>query len=208
MVIFALMSLTRKIERAIVRSAELHRHQERKAGGAPYVVHPFAVAFLLAHYSEDEDVICAGLLHDILEDVPSYGAERMRAEFGERVYAIVREVTEDKDVEEGIRFFPYGNSRKKQWKERKEGYLRRLEDDSAEGLMIAAADKIHNLRSLMDGYFERGDAIWKTFPAGKKETFWFYRSVLEILSRRMTHPLVDEFRAVLNEAEVNMFRDR
>ena len=117
-------------------------------------------------------------------------------------------MTEDKDVEEGIRFFPYGNSRKKQWKERKEGYLRRLEDDSMEGLMIAAADKIHNLRSLMDGYFERGDAIWKTFPAGKKETFWFYRSVLEILSRRMTHPLVDEFRAVLNEAEVNMFRDR
>jgi (p)ppGpp synthase/HD superfamily hydrolase len=165
------------------------------------------VAFLLAHYSEDEDVICAGLLHDVLEDVPSYGAERMRAEFGERVYAIVREVTEDHEVEDQIRFFPYGNSRKKQWKERKEGYLRRLEDDSSEGLMIAAADKIHNLRSLMDGYLERGDSIWKTFPAGKEETSWFYHSVLGILSRRMIHPLVDELRAVLCEAEESMFRN-
>lgn len=200
------MLLTRKIERAIVRSAELHRHQERKAGGAPYVVHPFAVAFLLAHYSEDEDVICAGLLHDVLEDVPSYGADRMREEFGERVYAIVKEVTEDREIEDHIRFFPYGNSRKKQWKDRKEGYLRRLEDDSPEGLMIAAADKIHNLRSLTDGYFERGEAIWKTFPAGKEETLWFYQSVLSVLSRRITHPLVEELRAVLHEAEETLFR--
>ena len=200
------MLLTSKIEKAIVRSAELHRHQQRKAGGAPYVVHPFAVAFLLAHYSEDEDVICAGLLHDILEDVPSYGADRMRAEFDERVSAIVREVTEDHEAEDPIQFFPYGNTRKKQWKTRKEGYLQRLENDSTEGLMIAAADKIHNLRSLVDGYIEEGEKIWKTFPAGKEETWWFYQSVLAVLARRLTHPLVDELRVVLREAEEKMFK--
>jgi (p)ppGpp synthase/HD superfamily hydrolase len=199
------MLLTAKIEKAIVRSAELHRHQERKAGGAPYIVHPFAVAFLLAHYSEDEDVICAGLLHDILEDVPSYGVERMRAEFGERVCAIVREVTEDNATQDQIQFFPYGNPRKKQWKERKEGYLKRLEDDSPEGLMIAAADKIHNLRSLVSAYVERGEALWKTFPAGKQETAWFYQSVLAVLERRLPHPLVDELRGVLQEAEEKIF---
>jgi len=200
------MFLTSKIEKAIVRSAELHRHQKRKSGGAPYVVHPFAVAFLLAHYSEDEDVICAGLLHDILEDVPSYGADRMREEFGDRVYHIVKEVTEDYEIEDRIRFFPYGNSRKKQWKERKEGYLKRLEDDSPEGLMIATADKIHNIRSLMDGYLEEGDAIWKTFPAGKEETLWFYQSVLNVLSRRLKHPLVDELQIALNEAKKTIFK--
>ncbi len=201
------MLLTSKIEKAIVRSAELHRHQQRKAGGAPYVVHPFAVAFLLAHYSEDEDVICAGLLHDILEDVPKYGADRMREEFGERVYNIVREVTEDHEEEGPIQFFPYGgHSRKKHWKDRKEGYLKRLEDDSPEGLMIAAADKIHNLRSLVDGYIEEGEAIWKTFPAGKEETWWFYQSVLAVLTRRLAHPLVEELRIALQEAEEKMFR--
>lgn len=195
------MLLTPKIEKAIVRSAELHRHQKRKAGGAPYIVHPFAVAFLLAHYSDDEDVICAGLLHDILEDVPSYGAERMQEEFGERVYRIVKEVTEDREHEGAIQFFPYSqNLHRKDWKARKEGYLERLQDDSSEGLLIAAADKIHNLRSLVDSYLEQGDGVWKSFPAGKEETFWFYSSVLAILKRRLTHPLVGEFEETLEEA--------
>lgn len=135
----------------------------------------------------------------------------MRAEFGERVYTIVREVTEDHETEDHetedhIQFFPYGNVRKKHWKERKEGYLKRLENDSSEGLMIAAADKIHNLRSLVDGYIEEGEHIWKTFPAGKEETWWFYQSVLAVLVRRLTHPLVDELRVALREAEEKMFK--
>lgn len=76
------MFLTPAIERAIVRSAELHRDQVRKGNGSPYVVHPYAVAFLLAHFGADEVTIIAGLLHDVLEDVPGYSAETLRQEFG------------------------------------------------------------------------------------------------------------------------------
>ncbi len=190
------MFLTEKIEKAIVRSAELHRKQNRKASGAPYIVHPFAVAFLLAHYVEDEDVICAGLLHDVLEDVPSYGEEKMKEEFGENVYRIVKEVTEDRDPTDRFGIF----SKKSDWKERKLRYLENLKNDSPEGMMIAAADKIHNIRSLVDGYASRGDAVWKLFRGEKSEILWFYESVLQVLRDHLKHPITDELERTFSES--------
>lgn len=194
------MFLTKKIEKAIVRSAELHRKQNRKASGAPYIVHPFAVAFLLAHYVEDEDVICAGLLHDVLEDVPSYGAEKMKEEFGENVYRIVKEVTEDQNLKESWNPF----SKPGHWKKRKTQYLENLKNDSPEGLMIAAADKIHNIRSLVDGYESQGDEVWKFFRGKKEEIFWFYDSVLLILREKLIHPLTDELEKTIADAKVRI----
>lgn len=196
------MFLTAKIEKAIVRSAELHRKQNRKASGAPYIVHPFAVAFLLAHYVEDEDVICAGLLHDVLEDVPSYGAEKMKEEFGENVYRIVKEVTEDSGLKESWSLF----SKKNHWKERKERYLENLRNDSPEAMMIAAADKIHNIRSLVDGYETAGDRVWKFFRGEKHEMFWFYDSVLAILRERLAHPLTDELERTIADARIKLLK--
>jgi (p)ppGpp synthase/HD superfamily hydrolase len=195
------MILTPKIEKAITRSAELHRHQERKGNGAPYIVHPYSVAFLLAHYTEDEDIICAGLLHDILEDVPSYGAQRMQEEFGERVYRIVREVTEDRDPTMGWRLLP----RQRQWKERKVRYIENLKNDSEEALLIACADKIQNLRSLVDTYALRGDGLWSSFRSGKEEMYWFYTTVFEVIAERFHHPLVHEFKKSLEEAKKQVF---
>lgn len=196
------MFLTEKIEKAIVRSAELHRKQSRKASGAPYIVHPFAVAFLLAHYVEDEDVICAGLLHDVLEDVPSYGAEKMKEEFGENVYRIVKEVTEDQSLKESWNIFSRGD----RWRKRKEQYLENLKNDSPEGLMIAAADKIHNIRSLVDGYGLQGESVWKLFRGKKEEMFWFYDSVLRILKDKLKHPIIDELERTLSDAKEKLLR--
>jgi (p)ppGpp synthase/HD superfamily hydrolase len=52
-------------------ACRLHLNQVRKADeGLPYISHPFSVAWILSSYTDDEDTIKAGLLHDILEDVP------------------------------------------------------------------------------------------------------------------------------------------
>ncbi len=192
------MQLTSKIERAIVRSAELHREQKRRLSGSPYIVHPFAVAFLLAHYENDEDLICAALLHDVLEDVPRYGAEKMKEEFGENVYRIVREVTEDRDPTERWRIF----SKKNHWKERKKRYIENLKNDSREGLLIAAADKIHNMHSLVSGHASDGDALWRHFRAGKEEMLWFYESVYAVLCDRLEHPLLRELKKALDQVRL------
>ena len=53
----------------------------------------------MAQYTEDEDIIVAGLLHDVIEDVAGYFREDMRREFGERVLNIVEDVETEKRFE-------------------------------------------------------------------------------------------------------------
>ncbi|MEK7494583.1 MAG: HD domain-containing protein [Patescibacteria group bacterium] len=191
------MFLTPQIDKAIQRATVLHHGQERKGTGAPYIVHPYAVAFLLAHYTDDEDVIIAGLLHDVLEDVPHYTPEDLRKEFGERVLSIVLEVTEDFTEAEREDH----SLRKDSWRARKEKYLLNLSDDSQEALMVAAADKIHNLRSLLEGFQASGGVMSPRFNAGKNDLLWFYGEATRIISERLNHPLSEELESVFKEAE-------
>ncbi|MEI8096532.1 MAG: HD domain-containing protein, partial [Candidatus Moraniibacteriota bacterium] len=161
------------------------------------IIHPYAVAFLLAHYSNDEDVIIAGLLHDTLEDVPHYTEENLREEFGDRVCSIVKEVTENYTQEE--KEFPH--KRSASWLTRKEGYLAGLRDDSKEALLIAAADKIHNMRSFLDEYATHGDAIWEQFRTVEEKMLWFYGEATNIIEERLKHPISEELRKVFTELE-------
>lgn len=55
------------IEKAYNCALELHDGQFRQSG-EPYIIHPLNVAYILASMNADTDTICAGLLHDTLED--------------------------------------------------------------------------------------------------------------------------------------------
>ncbi|MGC8633733.1 MAG: HD domain-containing protein [Candidatus Limnocylindrales bacterium] len=75
---------------AVALAAQLHDGQLRKGTGVPYLAHPLGVASLAFEAGGDEDAAIAGLLHDTVEDqggLPTL--ERIRAQFGERVAAIV-----------------------------------------------------------------------------------------------------------------------
>ncbi len=191
------MFLTHRIEQAIVRATVLHEPQRRKVSGVPYIVHPYSVAFLLAHYVDDEDVIIAGLLHDTLEDVPTYTVKMLRAEFGDRVAAIVLEVTEDFTQAEKENHDIRGNG----WRQRKEKYLENLKNDSREALLVATADKIHNMRNALDEYSLHGEAVWTKFKRNAENLVWFYTEAGAVISARLTHPLVDEMNRLLHELQ-------
>ena len=122
------MNFTPKINHALIRAAVLHREQTRKDADVPYIVHPVGVAMILDKYTDDEDVICAGFLHDVLEDVAGYSRANLAQEFGERVAQIVQEVSEDKDPN-------MPEDAKATWRERKEKYLADLRQDSEEALL-------------------------------------------------------------------------
>lgn len=194
---FDTMFLTPRIEKAIVRATVLHQGQQRKVSGVPYIVHPFSVAFLLAHYLDDEDVIIAGLLHDTLEDVPTYTEVMLREEFGERVCAIVVEVTEDYTQAEK----EDQSIRGRTWRARKEKYLANLENDSREALLVATADKIHNMRNALDEHVLYGDGVWEKFKRNVENIVWFYTEAARVITERLEHPLVDEMNRVLMELQ-------
>lgn len=188
------MRLTSKIQKAIIGASVLHADQKRKGDDLPYIIHPYSVAFILSNYTDDEDVIVAGLLHDTLEDVPEYGAEDLIKDFGQRVYEIVKEVSEDKDPNDSK------EKEKASWQERKEKYIANLKNDSEDALMVSCADKIHNLTSMINAYKDQGEEFWKNFNAPKDKILWFYGEVLKIMEERLKNDIVIELKNVYKKA--------
>lgn len=179
------MKLTPKIQKAINVAAIKHFKQNRKGSNIPYIVHPFSVAWILSQYTDDEDIIVAGLMHDVLEDVKNYSFDDLNKDFGERVAKIVKEVSEDKDpnVEEDA---------EETWDHRKNKYLEELKNESNDAMMITAADKIHNLFSLIQSHKEQGEDMWQHFNAPREKKLWFYGEVIKILIERLDNEILNE----------------
>jgi len=55
------------------------------------------------------------------------------------------------------------------------------------------ADKIHNLRSILESYASLGVQVWDAFTRGKDDTMWYYAAMLDVFQERLQHPLVDEY---------------
>ena len=183
------MKYTSIIDKALKLSTSLHQGQFRKdEEQTPYSMHPVAVMSIASQYTEDEDVLVASLLHDVLEDVELPYAEKeslIRTEFGDRVLSIVQSVSEKKD--------PLVESDEKEtWKERKLAYLKGLEEDSEEALIVCAADKIHNLMSMASGFEKEGPTFWERFNSPSDEKLWFYEEVLKTLRKKTTNGIVNE----------------
>ena len=169
------MKYSDRINQALIVAAKAHSGQTRKGTNIPYITHPVAVALLASDYTDDEDVIIGALFHDILEDVPPdiYSEEQMRADFGNRVADLVKAVSEDKRPDEP----------EKPWKERKIAYIDHLRETSDIGaVIISAADKAHNLASIIQDYREQGDDLWARFNAPKADQLWYYQTVTEVVS--------------------------
>jgi len=122
---------TPTIQHAITFAALAHGDQERKQGDIPYITHPLAVAMILATITEDQDIIVAGILHDVLEDTP-YLPESIEDSFGIRVLRFVEAVTDEK---RGINT----------WIERKRNSIKKILESGHEAILIKSADCIHNM---------------------------------------------------------------
>lgn len=173
------MFFSLRFQKAINKASILHFGQMRKGdGNLPYISHPFSVAWILSQYTRDEDIVIAGLFHDVLEDVVSYKFEDLVRDFGDRVANIVQTVSE-----------PRGGSQntpiEQLWKERKLIYLENIRNGSREALLVSAADKIHNIRSLLLDYEERGEDIWQSFHSLPEDHLWFMREVANIVRTRL-----------------------
>ena len=79
------------IKKAYAYAADLHKGQYRQSG-EPYIIHPLSVAMILADMHADSDTICAGLLHDTLEDT-SATKEDIAEQFNKNIANLVDGVT-------------------------------------------------------------------------------------------------------------------
>jgi (p)ppGpp synthase/HD superfamily hydrolase len=177
-----------RLERAIAVAHRAHQAEVRKGDGVlPYIVHPVTVAMILARFTTDEDTVIAGLLHDTLED-GSLTEEAIERDFGPRVLATVRDVTEPRIP--GL-----------SWETRKARYLRHLQEAPRPALLVAGADKIANLISIIAAQSVQGDAAWERAEAPAERKLAFYRDVHEVIRGAWAGcPLLQELRNRLDEA--------
>lgn len=159
------MQLTNRLENAIRIAATAHSEQTRKGTGVPYITHPFSVMVIAQAATTNEDTLIACLFHDIIEDVPGkYPEAQMRTEFGKNVVKLVKAVTKDDHI--------------KDWHDRSQAYLQQLAAaKSKQAMIVACADKIHNLMTTLSDYEVQGEAIWGIFTTGKEAQLWWYESV-------------------------------
>lgn len=178
------------IENALIFAARAHAGQKRKSTDVPYIVHPVGVMLLLMEHGErDADLLAAALLHDTVEDT-SVTMEQVRAEFGAGVAAIVAGCSEPA-------------KREHSWEERKRHTLAALPAAPRAVQLLSAADKLHNLRSMVTDYAIQGEALWSRFNRGRDSIAWYYRSVAESLGQGpwRDHQLIRE----LNDTVTQFF---
>lgn len=172
-----------KIEQAIRAAAVLHDGQTRKgAEPYPYITHLISVAFMLSDYGADEDTIVAGLLHDTLEDT-SYTPEELEADFG----ADVREIVE------GVTDALHAEREQFTWKQRQDRYFKTLSLAPKPSLMISAADKIHNMRSIVEEYSEHPQLFIKHFGRSIDDLTNKYDALKLLFHERLDGGIVKEY---------------
>jgi guanosine-3',5'-bis(diphosphate) 3'-pyrophosphohydrolase len=160
--------MTPRLERALRWSAACHAGQTRKASEVPYFAHVAAVAMILGRAGFDEDVVIAGLLHDVVEDSEAT-LDDVAASFGPTVREIVGVCSEIKVDAKG---------RKRPWIDRKRDHLTAMAGASTAARAVLLADKLHNLTSI-DLDLEEGRPVWAAFNAERAQVLWYYRSAID-----------------------------
>ena len=179
------------MDRALQVAIEAHSGQLRRGSDAPYAVHPVQVALALARMGAASYVIQAGVLHDVVEDCDEWTAERLEAEFGSEVHAIVAELTEDKS---------------KSWFERKQTGVDHVAHMGERALAVKAADKLHNLSSLLADLraVDHPDEVFRHFTASGPETLAMSRCLVEALVRRLENDLARSLLETLEALEAHL----
>ncbi|KHE67179.1 HD domain-containing protein [Halobacillus sp. BBL2006] len=165
------------IEEAKTFAAKAHAGQKRKNSNVDYIVHPIRVAETLREAGFREEVICAGYLHDVVEDT-DFELSDIERHFGEEVKRIVAAHTEDKSLS---------------WDNRKKHTIDTVQTASLEVKALIIADKFDNLQSLNEDLEREGNAVWRHFNAGYEKQKWYNESIVEVMEEGINQENVPTF---------------
>ena len=186
-------AMTLRLEQAMRFAAQAHAGQLRKSSETPYFEHVAAVALILDRVGFPEDVVIAGLLHDVVEDT-AVSFEEVAARFGPTVSELVRHCSEVKTDQHG---------NKRPWIDRKRDHLAALAEAPTEARGIILADKLHNLTCIELDLREQRP-VWSQFHAERDQVLWYYRTTIDFCGQGdpRLESLADSCRRVLGRVEL------
>lgn len=156
-----------KITRSMLLCVRGHEGQMRKYSGMPYWTHPFRVATALASYPQAKlSWICAGYMHDLLEDT-SITEKEIKEASSEEALQLVKEMTNVSKKMDGGKLLPRRERKKQDWE--------RLKGISKGGKVLKMHDRIDNLREMLNApvsfkklYCEESKALLEVVRDGDK----------------------------------------
>ena len=182
------MMKSERFQQAFIYAYDLHADQKRKGKDVPYISHLMGVADLVLEYGGTENQGIAALLHDAVEDQGGRPTlDEIRKRFGDEVAQIVDGCTEERDEPD--------------WRKRKERHIAHIGKVEPSVRLVAAADKLHNVRAMVADYRTQGENLWKRFNKGKEDQVWYYRTVAATLREIDPSALADELGRVVSELE-------
>ena len=163
------------VSEAIMFAVAAHDGMRRKKSETPYILHPMEAAVIVGTMSDDQNLIAAAALHDVVEDA-GIAIETIEAKFGKRVRELVESETEDKRAD-----LPPTAT----WRIRKEESLSVLKNaDDIAVLMVWIGDKLSNMRAIYRDFKVEGNAMWQRFnQSNVEEQAWYYRSIAKLTER-------------------------
>jgi GTP pyrophosphokinase len=181
------------INHAFAFAAKHHDRQVRKGMKLlPYFTQPANIAVILTRYDRDEKTVVAGILHDVVQDSVREGVsrdileQRIGEKFGSDVLSIVLEATQRRNDDDGIELSS---------EEKKSDYLERLGSAKEAVLWVSAAEKLHNVNSLLSDLKRTLDpnSVWSRLTGGRAATVQWYRDVVNRFGEiGFNTPIVDE----------------
>ena len=174
-------------DRAAKFAIDAHRGAERKGKGYPYILHPMEAAGIVASISNDPELLAAAILHDTVEDT-DVTLEQIRQEFGDRVVTLVYNETSH---------LPHNAP----WRDRKKAQADHIATAPRDSKIVAIADKLSNLRTIVTDYRQIGDALWQRFraPKGKEDILWYYTILADALKELAGTQPYEEYLKLLEE---------
>jgi GTP pyrophosphokinase len=183
------------IRSAYVYSAQVHRGQTRR-GGEPYLIHPVAVARILAQMKLDEATVATGLLHDTVEDTLAT-IEDINEFFGQEIATLVDGVTKISKIE-------FQSKEERQAESFRKMILAMSRDIRV--LLIKLADRLHNMRTLdpMPPEAQRRisqETIDIYAPlAGRLGIYWMRTQLEDLAFRYLQRDTFQDIKAKLEES--------
>ena len=182
------------IRKAYLFSAQHHEGQKR-ASGEPYLVHPLAVADLLADMRLDEVSVSTGLLHDVVEDT-LVDLDTLRSYFGDEITYLVDGLTKIATIS--------NLSKEKQQAENVRKMVLAMTTD-VRVVLIKLADRLHNMRTMQFLKPEKRARISQETldiyaPIAHRLGMGKVRSELEDLSFQNLYP--EEYKRLAKEIEI------
>ena len=174
-----------KLKNAITFAYDAHKGTYRKNSDQPYIFHPVEVLSLASYITNDEDILCAAVLHDTVEDTEAT-IEEIREQFGDRIADMVSVETEDKRGQV---------NKKGTWEIRKQENIDKIKNCNSLGAKIVClCDKISNLRSFHILYLQHGEDMWKIFNMNDPLMhYWYYNTLKDALVELKDYAIYKEY---------------